>query len=265
VKTLLGVLLAHLTLLALAAHAAEAPRRPVPGVVVRVLDGETLEVLVGDRLETVRHIGIRTLLIEHPVTGSERYRHWATAVHARLVEGEDVILQPGIAARDAAGRLLASVRVHGRLVSAELVRSGFAEVMTTPPNVGDRGVLLALQARAQADRAGFWADADVYRLYRPARSGVLASPRTLSFFHVDDEKSGLEERLESFESPEAAIRAGYVPSFDYRIHEERDWRTRVVVTVPGAPVPAAVRAAVLQPSPAAPRHTWRGGVFVPVN
>jgi micrococcal nuclease len=258
------------------AAAAEGPtaRR---GVVVAVLDGQTLEVQLGKRVETVRHIGIGPIQLRDSASAETALRR-ATAAHADLLQGREVILRSDVAPRDAAGRLLADVTVEGGLVSAELVRLGFAEVVTLPPNVGRRQALLAIQAKAQAASEGLWGDSDVSRLHRPARSGVLASRRTMSFFHVDDDKGYLEEMREYFETPEAAIAVGYVPSFEYAFHAERERRGRqaaVAATQPlaaygstGAPVvqPVAVVQPVLLPQPATNvGHIWRGGVFIPIR
>jgi len=257
------------------AAAAEGPtaRR---GVVVAVLDGQTLEVQLGTRVETVRHIGIGPILLRDSASAEAALRR-ATAAHTDLLQGREVTLRSDVALRDAAGRLLADVIVEGRLVSAELVQLGFAEVVTLPPNVARRQSLLAIQAKAQAAREGLWGDPDVSRLHRPARSGVLASRRTMSFFHVDDDKGYLEDMREYFETPEAAIAAGYVPSFEYAFHaerERRDRQTSVAAMQPFAPYgstsapvvqPVAVVQRVLLPQPTTNvGHIWRGGVFVPI-
>jgi micrococcal nuclease len=201
-------------------------------------------------------------MISHPVNGAEPYRRAATAANAALVEGREVTLQPGERPRDAAGRLLALVRVEGRLVSAELVRLGFAEVVAMPPNIDGRRELLALQKEAQAARVGLWADAEALRFYRPGRSGVRASLRTMSFFHVDDDKAFFEERREDFDSPEAAMRAGYVPSFDYKVHDERERRARLGIVERLEEAARSVPpASVVVPPPLRPANVWRGGVW----
>jgi len=246
------------------------------GVVVAVLDGQTLEVQLGTRVEIVRHIGIGPIRLAEPAAAEAALRR-ATAAHRHLLEGREVVLRPDAARRDAAGRLFADVIVEGQLVSAELVRLGVAEVVTLPPNVGRRQALLAIQAKAQAARAGLWGDPDVFRLHRPTRSGVLASRRTMSFFHVDDDKGYLEDAREYFETPEEAIAAGYAPSFEYAFHAQRERhgrQTAVAAAQPFAPygstsAPVVQAVAVVQPvllpQPAASvGHIWRGGVFIPI-
>ena len=60
--------------------------------------------------------------------------------------------------RDRDGRLLAYVYVAERMVNAELVRRGSAEVMTVLPNVRHRELFVTLEQEARDNRRGLWAD-----------------------------------------------------------------------------------------------------------
>lgn len=129
-----------------------------------------------------------------------------------------------------------------------------------------RRELLTLQVQAQTARVGLWADVEAHRFYGPTRSGVVSSRRTKSFFHVDDDTRVFDEQREYFESPEAAFRAGYAPSFNYPVYDESEWRTRrAAVDVPYSRVRAT--AVVVAPPPSPPQpvgHIWRGGVITPI-
>ena len=59
--------------------------------------------------------------------------------------------------RDRYGRLLAYVWVGDVMINAELVRLGFAQVMTVPPNVRHQALFVKLQRDARAARRGLWA------------------------------------------------------------------------------------------------------------
>lgn len=105
------------------------------GPVVRVLDGDTIEVELGGERERVRYIGIDT-----PEMGDERPEIRALAfearrANARLVEGRRVRLELDVEKRDRYGRLLAYVWVGDTLVNEALVRAGYAAPYTFPPNV----------------------------------------------------------------------------------------------------------------------------------
>jgi micrococcal nuclease len=125
------------------------------GPVVRVLDGDTIEVELAGERERVRYIGIDT-----PEMGDERPAIRALAfearrANARLVDGRRVRLELDVDKRDRYGRLLAYVWVGDTMVNEALVRSGHAAPYTFPPNVRYVGqfVEAARLARAEADVA----------------------------------------------------------------------------------------------------------------
>jgi micrococcal nuclease len=137
----------------------EARRGPVSeGVVVRVVDGDTIHVRVDGRREKVRYIGVDTPESKRPGTPVECFARAAAAFNARLVAGRRVLLRTDVEARDRYGRLLAYVyrRDGGLFVNAELVRRGFATVLTIPPNVAHAAELLRLERSARAARRGLW-------------------------------------------------------------------------------------------------------------
>jgi micrococcal nuclease len=77
-------------------------------------------------------------------------------VNRELVAGKHVRLEMDARARDRYGRLLAYVWVDGVMVNAELVRRGYAQVMTVPPNVRYQRLFLALQREARQSGRGLW-------------------------------------------------------------------------------------------------------------
>jgi len=122
--------------------------------VVRVSDGDTIRVrLPSGAEERVRYIGVDT----PERTGAECYADEATAYNARLVGGRRVRLVLDAEERDRYGRLLAYVFAGGVFVNARLVRDGYAQPLTVPPNVRfeDRFTRLAREARHA--RRGLWA------------------------------------------------------------------------------------------------------------
>src|SRR6478752_8590167 len=103
------------------------------GRVVRVVDGDTIQVqLDGGRTERVRYIGMDTPESVKPDTPVQCYAKAASAENKKLVQGERVKLVPDAEARDRYGRLLAYVyrERDGLFVNAELVRRGYARVLT---------------------------------------------------------------------------------------------------------------------------------------
>jgi micrococcal nuclease len=128
------------------------------GTVVRVVDGDTIHVRLGERLEKVRYIGVDTPELHHPTRGQEPGGRTAAAVNGLLVSGRRVRLELDAQSRDRFGRLLAYVWVDATMVNAELVRRGAAQVMTVPPNVRYQALFVRLQREAREAGRGLWRD-----------------------------------------------------------------------------------------------------------
>jgi micrococcal nuclease len=134
------------------------PGARLEGTVVRVVDGDTIHVRVGGRREKVRYIGVDTPETHRPGTPVQCFGLAASAFNARLVAGRRVDLRTDAEARDRYGRLLAYVyrRPDGLFVNAELVRRGYASILTIPPNVAHAGALLRLERTARQAARGLW-------------------------------------------------------------------------------------------------------------
>ena len=128
----------------------------IEGTVVRVVDGDTIYVRLGDRVEKIRYIGVNSPEIHHPIKGEEPGGREAAEVNRRLVDGHHVRLELDVRARDRYGRLLAYVWVGNTMVNAELLRLGYAQVMTVPPNVRHQDLFIKLQREARDSHRGLW-------------------------------------------------------------------------------------------------------------
>jgi micrococcal nuclease len=127
--------------------------------VVRVVDGDTVEVRVGGREETVRLIGIDTPETVDPRSPVECFgREASERTKALLPEGAGVRLVADVEPRDQYDRLLAYVyRDDGTFVNLALVEDGYASVATYPPNVAHTSDFTAAAARARDEGRGLWA------------------------------------------------------------------------------------------------------------
>ena len=137
--------------------AAPAFAELLEGRVVLIVDGDTIHVRVGSRVEKVRYIGVNTPEVHHPRRGEEPGGREATAINRSLVEARDVRLETDVQTRDRYGRLLAYVWVGDTMINAELVRRGYAQDMTVPPNVRHQRLFLGLQREARDAGRGLWA------------------------------------------------------------------------------------------------------------
>jgi micrococcal nuclease len=131
--------------------------------VVRVIDGDTIEVSIRGRDEDVRYIGVDTPETVKPDTPVQCYGPQASAENHRLVDGRTVRLVFDRERRDVYGRLLAYVYTRARgesetahFVNAVLVRDGYARTLTIPPNTAHVSELGRLEARAGRAGRGLW-------------------------------------------------------------------------------------------------------------
>jgi len=126
------------------------------GPVVYVVGGDTIDVQLDGRTVRVRYLGINTPETKHPTRGVEPFGPEADAANRRLVEGKTVRLELDVQPRDRYQRLLAYVYVGDLMVNAELVRQGYAQVATFPPNVRYQDRFRALQQEAREAQRGLW-------------------------------------------------------------------------------------------------------------
>jgi micrococcal nuclease len=136
--------------------ASSAASGSIEGTVVRVVDGDTIAVQLADRVEKIRYIGVNSPEIHHPIKGEQPGGREAAEVNRRLVGGRHVRLELDVRARDRYGRLLAYVWTGDTMVNAELVRLGYAQVMTVPPNVRYQKLFVKLQREARDAHRGLW-------------------------------------------------------------------------------------------------------------
>ena len=124
--------------------------------VLRVIDGDTIEVALDGSSEDVRYIGIDTPESVAPDQPVECYGKRASAANERLVDGATARLVIGAEPRDRYDRLLAYVYVGDTLVNAELVRRGFARALTIEPNTDRAALFGRLERRAAGSGRGLW-------------------------------------------------------------------------------------------------------------
>jgi len=123
-----------------------------PAQVTQIVDGDTIDVTLNGVPYRVRYI-----LIDTPERGAPFYDE-ATEANRKLVGGQTIYLVKDVNETDRYGRLLRYVYLaDGRFVNAELVRQGFAQLATFPPDVAKETEIRAAQAEAVATGRGLWA------------------------------------------------------------------------------------------------------------
>jgi micrococcal nuclease len=132
--------------------------------VTQIVDGDTIRVDIDGEEFPLRYIGMDTPEENANDAKIKEMADAATAANADLVEGEQVILEKDVSETDRYGRLLRDVWIVDDtgdmvLVNLELVRHGFAQIATFPPDVRYVDELAAAQQEAQAAKVGLWASA----------------------------------------------------------------------------------------------------------
>ena len=137
--------------------AHRSPHGPVVSI-SRVVDGDTVEISPAiDGIDEVRLIGVDTPETSHPSYGEQPYGRQATSFAASRLGGGRVALEFDVERMDPYDRLLAYVWLPGdRMFNEALVRQGYAQVATFPPNVTYAERFRAAQREARQAGRGLW-------------------------------------------------------------------------------------------------------------
>lgn len=128
-------------------------------MVIRAIDGDTIDVRIGRRRTRVRLIGINTPETVDPRRPAECYGKEASALtKALLPPGTPIRLERDLEPRDDYDRLLAHVfRARDRLfVNLELVRRGAAVPLRIEPNTAHATEIARAAISAERSGTGLW-------------------------------------------------------------------------------------------------------------
>lgn len=121
--------------------------------VARVIDGDTIEIEGGQR---IRLIGIDTPETVNPRVPVACFGKEASDKTKSLLEGKSVTLEKDVSETDTYGRLLRYVFLDTLFVNDYLVRQGFAQVSTYPPDVKYQNQFQEAQKEARDNNRGLW-------------------------------------------------------------------------------------------------------------
>lgn len=138
-------------------------------LVTRAVDGDTLLLENGQR---VRLIGVDTpelhessklhkdsKRLKMSVKSIQKLGEKSYEFTKKLVEGKKVRLEFDVEKYDKYGRLLAYVYLQdGTFVNAEIVKQGYANLMTIPPNVKYADSFVKLFKEAREGKKGLWSE-----------------------------------------------------------------------------------------------------------
>ena len=125
--------------------------------VSRIVDGDTVVLLMDGSPIKVRLIGVDTPETLHPSKPVQHYGKEASTFTRNLLRGELVYLKYGFERTDRYGRLLAYLyrAPDGLFVNAEIVRQGYGHAYIQFP-FEHMDEFVALQARAREAGKGLW-------------------------------------------------------------------------------------------------------------
>lgn len=133
--------------------------------VIKVIDGDTIQVNLNKRIEKVRFIGVNC---PESTTRLEPYGKEASNFTRKNLLNKTVYLELDIQTYDKYNRLLAYVwlatpnkiteqEIRKKMFNAILLLEGFAQIMTVPPNVKYVDYFVKFQREAREKQKGLWA------------------------------------------------------------------------------------------------------------
>lgn len=131
--------------------------------VVKVSDGDTVELEGGEK---VRLIGVNTLETVKPGVKPMPYGKEASNFTKSQLQRKKVFVEVDVQPKDKYGRTLAYLYlqepktqddIEKYMFNAILLKEGYAQLMTIPPNVKYVDLFLKLQRQAREQNKGLWA------------------------------------------------------------------------------------------------------------
>ena len=126
--------------------------------VKKFVDGDTFCVDDGsEKGLKIRLIGVNTLETVDPRKPVEYYGEEASNYVKRLLTGKKVRLEFDVERTDWYGRTLAYVFLKdGTFLNADLIKKGYGQSMTVPPNVKYSDKFVELERKAREEKVGLW-------------------------------------------------------------------------------------------------------------
>ena len=172
-KAIIPAIIILLTLLLASGLLAEQSPQTLPAEVLWITDGDTIVIRLQGYKEKVQLIGIdapecrpnpkaegnviRTGVYLRTI--NEICQSATRYVKSVLKSGDHVNIELDVQKRDWHGRLLGYVWIQdGRLLNEEIIRAGFAGLMTYPPNIRHLRRLQEAYRDAREAKRGLWSD-----------------------------------------------------------------------------------------------------------
>jgi endonuclease YncB( thermonuclease family) len=184
--------------------------------VMRVIDGDTIEVILDGESYNLRYIGI-----DAPEMGMP-FAQEAAAANQSLVESQIVELERDVSETDQHGRLLRYVYLNDEvLVNAELVRLGFAVPLAYPPDTKHQNLINTKEQEAKDAEAGLWAPATATPTFSSTDLTILleVDPECSQFNAPGNDNENKNEEYVCISN----LGSGLVEMSGWSVHDEYGW------------------------------------------
>lgn len=137
--------------------ADQEPSSKIPAKIVKVVDGDTMDIMVDGKKERIRLLLVDTPETVHPNKPVEPFGPEASAFAKETLEDQEVYLELDVSERDKYGRLLGYLWVGDQMFNEMLLERGLARVAYVyPPNVKYVDQFRAIQDEAREKELGIW-------------------------------------------------------------------------------------------------------------
>ncbi len=124
--------------------------------VVKVINGDTIEVEIGGVKMTVGYIGVEAPMFKDRIQGTKPFGEKAYERNRELVEGKTVYLEKDLIQIDNKGRLLRYVYNDDTMVNATLIQEGLVKASRRLVPVKYAEVIYEIELKAITERNGGW-------------------------------------------------------------------------------------------------------------
>jgi len=127
--------------------------------ILKVVDGDTVDIEIDGHTERVRLIGVNTPETKHPTKPIECFGPEASAYLTQLLpKGTTVRIERDVEARDRYGRMLLYLYLGSNdlFINLDLVARGYGTPMSIEPNTFHRNDFVRAAAQAEAANVGLW-------------------------------------------------------------------------------------------------------------
>jgi micrococcal nuclease len=158
-KSALRILVAVALSLLVSCSSGATTENEVLITVLKVIDGDTVDIDIKGNTERVRLIGVNTPETKHPTKPIECFGPEASAYLTQLLpKGTHVRMERDIEARDRYGRMLLYLyrESDNLFINLDLVSHGYGTPMSIEPNTFHRNDFVHAAALAETTNEGLW-------------------------------------------------------------------------------------------------------------